>query len=60
MLFTVREGRVLGVLEVSRSIGDGAPSYPLGPVSWPWVLATSDGAMIKTNKAKLMHCLEDK
>lgn len=23
LLFTVREGRVLGVLEVSRSIGDG-------------------------------------
>ena len=33
-------------------------SYPLGPV--PWALATSDGAMIKTDKAKLMHCLEDK
>ena len=33
-------------------------SYPLGPV--PWALASSDGAMIKTDKAKLMHCLEDK
>jgi len=35
-----------------------ALSYPLGPV--PWVLETSDGAMIKTGKAKLMHCLDDK
>ena len=33
-------------------------SYLLGPV--PWALATSDGAMIKNDKAKLMHCLEDK
>ena len=33
-------------------------SYPLGPV--PWALATSNGAMIKTDKAKLRHCLEDK
>ena len=31
---------------------------PFGPV--PCSLATSDGAMIKTDKAKLMHCLEDK
>ena len=30
-------------------------SYLLGPVRW--ALATSDGAMIKTDKAKLMHCL---
>ena len=33
-------------------------SNALSPV--PWALATSDGAMIKTGKAKLMHCLEDK
>ena len=33
-------------------------SYLLGPI--PWALATSDGAMIKTDKAKLMHCLKDK
>ena len=32
--------------------------YPLGPV--PWALATSDGFPIKTNKAVLMHMLEDK
>ena len=31
-------------------------SYPLSPV--PWALATSDGAMIKTEKAKLMHFLD--
>ena len=31
---------------------------PFGPV--PWALATSDGAMIKTDKAKIMHCIEDK
>ena len=30
-------------------------SYPLGPVRW--ALATSDGAMIKTDKAKLTYCL---
>ena len=37
-------------------------SYPLGPVPpfvpVPWALATSDGAMIKTDKAELMQ--EDK
>ena len=39
-------------------------SYPLGPVRVPpfvpvpWALATSDGAMIKTDKAELMQ--EDK
>ena len=31
---------------------------PFGPV--PWALATSDEAVIKTDKAKLMHCLENK
>ena len=40
-------------LSLERVLG-----YPLGPV--PWALATSDGAMIKTDKAKLVHCLEDK
>ena len=33
-------------------------SYPLGPVRW--ALATTDGAMIKTDKAKLMYCLYNK
>ena len=33
-------------------------SYPLGPV--PWALATADGALIKTDKSKLMHSLEEK
>ena len=33
-------------------------SYPLGPD--PWALATADGALIKTNKSKLMHSLEEK
>ena len=32
-------------------------SYPLGPV--PWSLATADGAPVKTDKAKLMHKLEE-
>ena len=32
-------------------------SYPLGPI--PWSLATADGSFIKTNKAQLMHHLED-
>jgi len=31
--------------------------YPLGPI--PWALATADGALMKTNKAQLMHCIED-
>ena len=31
-------------------------SHPLGPV--PWSLATADGALVKTNKAKLLHALE--
>ena len=31
--------------------------YPLGPI--PWALATADGALVKTNKAQLMHCIED-
>ena len=47
------ERNVFGQLVLERVL-----SYPLGPV--PWALATSDGAMIKTDKAKLMHCLEDK
>ena len=33
-------------------------SYPLGPV--PWALVTADGALIKTNKSKWMHSLEEK
>jgi len=32
-------------------------SYPLGPV--PWSLATADGAPVKTDKAKLLHKLEE-
>ncbi len=32
-------------------------SYPLVPV--PWSLATADGAPVKTDKAKLLHKLED-
>ena len=32
-------------------------AYPLGPV--PWSLATADGMPIKTNKAVLMHRLEE-
>ena len=31
-------------------------SYPLGPI--PWSLATADGGLAKTEKAKLMHHLE--
>jgi hypothetical protein len=31
--------------------------YPLGPV--PWSLATADGAPVKTDKAKLLHKLEE-
>ncbi|GFO06442.1 hypothetical protein PoB_003294700 [Plakobranchus ocellatus] len=31
--------------------------FPLGPM--PWALATSDGFPMKTNKAVLMHKLED-
>ena len=32
--------------------------YSLAPV--PWALATADGALIKTDKSKLMHSLEEK
>jgi hypothetical protein len=32
--------------------------YPLGPI--PWSLATADGSLVKTDKAQLMHVLEDK
>ena len=32
-------------------------AYPLGPV--PWSLATADGAPVKTNKATLLHKLEE-
>ena len=32
--------------------------YPLAPV--PWALATADGALIKTDKSKLMHSLKEK
>ena len=31
-------------------------SYPLGPL--PWALATPDGELMKTNKAKLMELME--
>ena len=31
--------------------------YSLGPL--PWALATPDGNLAKTNKAKLMHLLEE-
>jgi len=31
--------------------------YPLVPI--PWALATADGALVKTNKAQLMHFIED-
>ena len=33
-------------------------SYPLGKV--PWALATANGTLIKTDKSKLMHSLEEK
>ena len=33
-------------------------SYPLGQV--PWALVTADGALIKTDKSKLMHSLAEK
>ena len=33
-------------------------SYQLGQV--PWAMATADGALIKTDKSKLMHSLEEK
>ena len=33
-------------------------SYPLGQV--PWALATADGALIKTDKSKLMHSRGEK
>jgi len=32
-------------------------SYPLGPL--PWSLASPDGSPVKTNKAKLLHLLEE-
>jgi len=32
--------------------------YQLGPI--PWSIATADGAMVKTNKAQLLHHLESK
>ena len=32
-------------------------SFPLGPV--PWSLASPDGSLIKTTKAKLLHLLEE-
>ena len=51
--------RQLVILALQHELSlEHALSYPLGPV--PWALATSDGAMTKTGKAKLMHCLEDK
>jgi len=31
--------------------------YPLGPI--PWVLATADESLVKTNKSQLMHYIED-
>ena len=34
-----------------------ALAYPMSPV--PWSLATPDGLPVKTNKAKLMHILEE-
>ena len=30
--------------------------YPLGPI--PWTLSTADGALVKTVKSQMMHCLE--
>jgi hypothetical protein len=33
-------------------------AYPLSPV--PWSFATADGSLMKTNKAQLMHMLEEK
>ena len=36
---------------------DKVMSYPLGPVSWS--LATADGAPVRTDKAKLLHKLEE-
>ena len=32
-------------------------AFPLGPV--PWSLASPDGSLVKTNKAKLLHYLEE-
>jgi hypothetical protein len=33
-------------------------AYPLSPI--PWSLATADGSFMKTNKAQLMHMLEER
>jgi len=30
--------------------------YPLGPI--PWALSTADGALVKTDKSQMLHCLE--
>jgi len=32
-------------------------TYQLGPI--PWSMATGDGSLVKTDKAQLMHCLEE-
>lgn len=32
-------------------------AYQLGPI--PWSIATTDGSLVKTDKAQLMHCLEE-
>ena len=49
----------LVILALEHQIGlESALQYPLAPV--PWALATADGAVIKTDKSKLMHSLEEK
>ena len=48
-LLIVAQNRALDIKDVLR--------YELGPM--PWLLASVDGSLVKTNKAKLMECMEN-
>ena len=50
-------GQLLVLSEENNLDMEKVMTYPLGPV--PWALATADGLPIKTDKAVLMHKLED-
>ncbi len=47
-LLIVAQNRALDIKDVLR--------YEIGPM--PWSLASVDGSLVKTNKAKLMECME--
>ena len=51
-------GRLLLLSQVNDTDLEKVFEYQLDPV--PWCFATADGGMVKTNKALLMHHLENK